>query len=309
MVVELLESKLRSTQPADWLADRRIFPSDESSELTALLSLVERLQREVSRLDAERDQLREESQRLRAQVEDAARVQRELLPQTAQFAGLDIRRLYKPVDGVAGDMLSAERIDDGTLAISLADVSGHGVAAGMLTPLLRRALSVRAADAKGDTPSPEDVLARANRELLALELAEGQFATALHARYESTTRQLSFARAGHPHLILLRDGEAPQLLTSDGTLLGALPDLTFPTRNLTLQAGDRVVFYTDGLEALIADDTYGAHPTALADTAWFAGLAELSADAIIADVEQRLTRASWRSADADDVTVVVLTAR
>jgi serine phosphatase RsbU (regulator of sigma subunit) len=225
------------------------------------------------------------------------------------FDGLDVRTLYRPINAVGGDVFSAERLADGALAISLADVSGHGVAAGMLTPLLRRTLSVHSTSGNPSVPlSADEVLRRANRELLALDLSDGLFATALHVRFEASARKLTFARAGHCHPILLREGETPRLLPSEGTLLGAFDGLTFPMTEVTLRPGDRVVLYTDGLEALVADGETNPYPTQLSQTAWFAQLGGLSADEVITDVERRRERAAWRSADADDVTLIVITA-
>jgi sigma-B regulation protein RsbU (phosphoserine phosphatase) len=306
MVVELPDAMLLPPRDAvGWTARRQTRPGGSEAP-AALLAQVEALQQQLIELSQERNRLAAEARGLRKQVRAAAAVQREMLPDEVRLAGAKVATLYRPVDRVSGDVLCVETDGADGVAIGLADVSGHGLPAGMLTPLLSRSLrGVRADD--GGPADPSAVLDQANRDLLALDLEQGQFATALSARYDSTTRELRYARAGHPPAILLREGMAPRRLAANGMVLGAMAAVSCPTESVALQPGDRVLVFSDGLEALLCFGDADASAGELEHTAWYRDLAEMSADAILADVSARLGRAAWCSHTADDVALIVLT--
>jgi sigma-B regulation protein RsbU (phosphoserine phosphatase) len=98
---------------------------------------------------------------------------------------------------------------------------------------------------------PVKVLANVNR--LLLELGEqGMFVTVFYGVLETSSRQLTYARAGHDYPLLLRDGEA-EPLGGKGALLGILEDVGvgLSEEHLALQPGDRLVLYTDGLTDVV----------------------------------------------------------
>ncbi|MCB9866404.1 MAG: serine/threonine-protein phosphatase [Phycisphaerales bacterium] len=307
MVYDLFDSPTLQNNATLPYSTHRISQLREASDASALAALVAHLQREVGRLDAERRQAAADAGQLRRQLRDAARVQCDCVPRALAARGAEITTLYRPTAGVGGDVLAAAASDEGHVTLSIADVAGHGIGAAMMAPLLERALAAEWHDGVRTRRSTiTEVMRRANHEVLAQERRDGLCATAIHARYDGATRTLRFARAGHPHPVLLRAGERPQPLVSDGLLLGALPDAEWCVQEVQLQPGDRVLFYTDGLAALLA-----THQAASLDDrcvlSWLAARATHTPAELMADIHDRIDHAGWDTATADDVSAAVLT--
>ena len=94
---------------------------------------------------------------------------------------------------------------------------------------------------------PELIVAALNDELSA-DNPSLMFCTLICAVFEKSTRRLTLANGGHTRPVLLRPGQAPAwAVPACGTALGFEPGLTFPRTELSLQPGDAVVFYTDGV--------------------------------------------------------------
>jgi len=273
----------------------------------ALSAHVEQMRREIQRLERARRQATTEAGQLRRRLHDAARAQSAMVPRRGEFPGLVVNTLYRPIEGVSGDVFALERLEDGEIALSIADVSGHGIVAAMMAPLLQSALAPRWHD--GCTQRTSDIAAvmrRANHEMLAYERRDGLCATAIHARFDAASRRLAFARAGHPHPILLRPGCRPKPLLAEGLLLGALADADWDVQVAQLAAGDRVVLHTDGLEMLLATNN---EPQVDGRTvlSWLAARRDDATDALLADLQERCMHAGWDAAMADDVTIAILT--
>ncbi len=281
-----------------------------SPEMFALLALVGQLQHQVQDLQQQRTRLAREYARLDEQVRQAAEVQRNMMAAKVECPGVDVHTLYRPLDGVSGDIYDVARLDDNHLAISLADASGHGMPAALLSVMLKR--SFRGQVILGDTRhilDAADVLQNVNRELLEAQFQQCQFVTGLHAVFHEPTRTLTLARGGQCYPLLLRPGCAPRQLVSHGPILGALEDATFETLQVQLSPGDRVVFYTDGVEALLLEHAGRPRPGEITASSWFAGLSAQSAESILADMAARLEAATPGAWPADDLTMITLTVR
>ena len=94
---------------------------------------------------------------------------------------------------------------------------------------------------------PDEVLYRLNRDLIDQQLSEHPFITMVYGLYSTAERTLAFARAGHPYPLLVPAKGEPRFLEVHGTLLGVF-ETEFIMRTEPLQPGDKVLFYTDGLE-------------------------------------------------------------
>jgi sigma-B regulation protein RsbU (phosphoserine phosphatase) len=98
------------------------------------------------------------------------------------------------------------------------------------------------------SPSAAQILAKLNNLLHDDLDRAGQFISACCATFDAATRELSYANAGHPPALLLRAGEAnSSRLDADGILLGVRKDAIFAEVKVALEAGDIIVFYTDGI--------------------------------------------------------------
>jgi len=182
-----------------------------------------------------------ESQRL-ALSEKARRIQEGLLPKgVPEVKGLAIATEYRPAEHVAGDLYDVFSLPDGRTALTVFDVSGHGVSAALLTGVMKMSLHWRLAQEE----TLELALPLVNHDLLGC-ITDGQFATLFVAIWDPRTRAWTYSSAGHPDGLWMREG-ALRWLPRLGPLLGVLPDGTWSSRTLQAAPGDRFVMFTDGL--------------------------------------------------------------
>jgi sigma-B regulation protein RsbU (phosphoserine phosphatase) len=176
----------------------------------------------------------------------AQTLQASLLPPELPYVpGLDLAAHYRPAgDGseVGGDFYDIFEIRPGEWALMIGDVEGKGPAAATLTALVR--YTARAAAMKSRKPS---VILSAVNEAVRHHPGE-QFATMAYARLRRVSGcfRMAIASGGHPLPLLGRQGQVEEV-GRPGTLLGAFAEPRFPTREVDLQPGDSVVFFTDGV--------------------------------------------------------------
>jgi sigma-B regulation protein RsbU (phosphoserine phosphatase) len=184
-----------------------------------------------------------EKQRLEGQLEVARQVQLDLLPaHDPKLPGFDISAYNFPTEEVSGDYYDWVRIYDDQIGLVLADVSGKGVPAALLMAFLRA--SLRAAFHIGYAPHIS--MAKVNN-LLWESTETHQFVTAFYGTLDATSRTLAFTNAGHnPPLLLETDGTI-RFLDKGGLPLGMFFDTRYHEYYLTLEPGQILVLYTDGL--------------------------------------------------------------
>ncbi len=194
------------------------------------------------------------TRRYAGQLRLASQVQREFLPETLSALGpVRFDLVFRPVDYVSGDIYDVQRLDEEHVGLALADASGHGIPAALLTVYIKRAL--RGKEIEQGTYRllpPDEVLARLNTELLDAHLTECPFVAAAYAVLNLRTLELQLARGGTPLPLLRRaDGEVVPL-DCVGSVVGVLPDAHFECRSVQLAPGDAVLLYSDGLERVVA---------------------------------------------------------
>jgi hypothetical protein len=204
------------------------------------------------------------------QLKLAQQIQREFIPETLpQFGPVSFRTLFRPTEYVSGDMYDIHRLDEEHVAVALADATGHGLPAALLTVFIKRALRGKEIHNGGyRILTPGEVLAALNDEILEANLSECRFVAAIYAVLNTRTLQLSLARGGAPYPILRRADGSLQVLRSPGGLIGVMPGAVYPIQTIQLQAGDSLVLFSDGVEAITALES-PAHAAAQA----FAGIA------------------------------------
>ena len=195
--------------------------------------------------------------RMSRDLKAAARIQETFLPrEVARLPGADFAWTYLPCDELAGDGLNIIPLGRGKVGLYILDVSGHGVAAALLSVTLSRLLSppcepssilIRGGDAgdRLDVTPPAEVAARLNR-LFPFDMATEQFATMVYGILDSTTGEFRYVSAGHPGPVHLPAGAEPVILESRGTPIG-LADDAYEERSVRLSAGDRLYLYSDGV--------------------------------------------------------------
>ncbi len=131
--------------------------------------------------------------------------------------------------------------------------------AALLTIFIKQAMAMRETNGHSYRIfSPTEVITNLNLKMVGQKLSGYQFATCCYGLLNVKTRQLVFARAGHPYPILFREGEPPQQLETRGALLGVFENAEFTQGSVQLQSGDRLLLYSDGAESLIGQLVDGA---------------------------------------------------
>ena len=203
--------------------------------------------------------------RMKRDLSTAAEIQKSLLPANrSPRADLNIAWRFQPCDELAGDILNFFELDEKTIGFYVLDVSGHGVAASLLSVTLSRMLSPIMDDtsllkAKRDTApfyhinSPEEVANQLNRRFQ-VDAQNEQFFTMLYGVVDMESRKLTYASAGHPGIIYLSDGQPAEVLQAPSLPIGFISNPQYHQQTLDLNKGDRVFLFSDGLiEARSAD--------------------------------------------------------
>ncbi len=210
--------------------------------------------------------------RMQEEVRLALEIQRNLLPKTPpRLTGYDVAGRSVPAQGVGGDYFDFIPMDDRRMAVCLGDVSGKGMPAALLMANLQ-------AGVRGQTllkATPADCLRHSNTLLHQNTDAE-KFATCFYGILDVTEHCLCYANAGHERPVYLSRAGGMKTLDTGGLLLGVIPGATFPEDRVTVDSGDVLVLYSDGItEAVDAEDReFGVdrlrevvqrHPDATAD--------------------------------------------
>lgn len=180
---------------------------------------------------------------IETELQTAREIQFSILPATVpELETLRIAASYQPMTAVAGDFYQFVRSDDHHLGILVADVTGHGIPAALISSMIKVAMQSVAAHAD----DPAQVLGGLNR-ILSSE-ATGQFASAAYVWIDTENRIALYSAAGHPPLLYWRNaGDEMQRIESNGLLFGVEPDSEYPVCSLRLKPSDRFLLYTDGV--------------------------------------------------------------
>ena len=191
-----------------------------------------------------------ERRRLQAEMEEAAKIQENLLPKAPpEIPGYEIAGMSIPHhDGVGGDYYGYIQEPDGSWGLVIADVAGKGMQAALLVATLRAGLLSEVAR-QADLPKRAMALNALIRESSPID----KYATLCYARLQPEIGRLTSLNAGHnPPLIIRRDGSI-QRLEVGGLMVGVYPDdmlcrmLEYEDETIQLYSGDTVLFYTDGV--------------------------------------------------------------
>jgi sigma-B regulation protein RsbU (phosphoserine phosphatase) len=187
----------------------------------------------------------------------ARKIQVALLPvQLPDLPGYEIDAHSRPSRRISGDYYEImKRSEDGRCILMITDVSGKGMGAALLAASLE-ALCAAPIEAGRE---PHQIFDRVS-DLLYRRSQPEKYATSLLASLDPSTGQVTYANAGHlPGLLLNRSGEA-QWLAATGRPLGLLPESRYEQMTITMDPGDLLAIYTDGItEALNPDsEEYGA---------------------------------------------------
>jgi sigma-B regulation protein RsbU (phosphoserine phosphatase) len=251
---------------------------------------------------------RAEKERLSEALLIARHMQEKLLPKDiTSIGGIDIAAMNVPAEEVCGDYYDIIRKNDEELGIIIADVSGKGPSAALYMAEVKGVMLTTSQR----TIDPKEVLVEANK-VLAPTLDSRNFITMTYAMINEPQRLMKMCRAGHNPLIHYRakTGEV-EVIQSRGIGLGVARNGMFESTleevQRTLDSGDVLVFYTDGLTEAMNDSKqlYGLERLSQILLKNKDGSTGEIKDAIFHDLEQFLNK----KLPQDDVTLVLLKIR
>jgi serine phosphatase RsbU (regulator of sigma subunit)/predicted ester cyclase len=199
----------------------------------------------ISELMGQRlEQEERERERIDQELQVAQRIQHASLPkEVPTLEGWQISPYYQPAREVGGDFYDFFELEDGRLGVVEGDATGKGMPAALVASATSSMLRA-VAQALGFS-SPGEVLGRVNETLLA-RIPPNMFVTCFYAILDPKSASLSYANAGHDLPYLWRSGHAEEL-RARGMPLGLMPGMEYEEKQIELDAGEGVLFYTDGL--------------------------------------------------------------
>jgi serine phosphatase RsbU (regulator of sigma subunit)/predicted ester cyclase len=206
--------------------------TEEWSQANTLHTTLERLEQETR-----------ERERVEQELAVARRIQHALLPKDLpELEGWEIAHHYRPAREVGGDFYDFLHLDDGQVGVVAGDVSGKGIPAAVL---MANTQSVLRAVAQRGGITPGRVLEEAN-EVLYTYIPPNMFVTCFYAILDPERGRLSYANAGHD-LPYVHHGGLAEELRARGMPLGLMPGMAYEQKEIVLEPGDSVLFYSDGL--------------------------------------------------------------
>ncbi|WP_373398453.1 SpoIIE family protein phosphatase [Algoriphagus halophilus] len=185
-------------------------------------------------------------ERINFELEEARRVQNFILPATLpENETLKFASVFEPMDQIGGDFYDIIEIEKGVYGILIADVTGHGIQAALLTFMTSFAFK----NAAIQTSSSSKVVAATNKKLYN-KMPRGSFITMFYAVYDSNTKKLTFTQAGHPEGYVLRPATRQLFpLISESPLVGAFSSdsVNYKESEIQLEIGDKLILYTDAI--------------------------------------------------------------
>jgi phosphoserine phosphatase RsbU/P len=242
----------------------------------------------------------EELRQLENELELSQVVQRSLLPQQVpSIDGLNIAAFSRPAQIVSGDYFDFVKFKDAAHGFVIADVSGHGVSAGMQMTSLQMAFQMLVPEMN----SPLDVLKRIN-ELIIHNMNFTTFVTIFFGKFDHQRRTLTYANAGHNSAYLYHTAsEEETWLYPTGPAIGLIEGFPTVAAEVKLGKGDILLLYTDGVTE--AENPQGKQlgEEGLADI--IRRNSDVTAEQLIQKILLALKDFTNGSPLADDVTLVV----
>jgi serine phosphatase RsbU (regulator of sigma subunit) len=271
------------------------FTEDHLKVLTTLAS-VAAIRVENARLVESRFQ----QERLERELQLAMEIQQRFQPTAPPILpGYELQGISFPCYEIGGDYYDFIQRDDGRLVIALGDVSGKGTAAALLMSSLHAAIHAQT----GSHDTIVKTISAVNR-YLADNIPANRFVTLFYAELDPESGALSFLNAGHnPPLIVHAAGTVEQL-ASGGLPLGIKADADYREGRTTLQHGDVLVLYSDGVTEAASPSGEEFGPTRLYEVV--SRNVEASAAGIRDRIESALTKFSQGTQAADDITLVIV---
>jgi sigma-B regulation protein RsbU (phosphoserine phosphatase) len=245
----------------------------------------------------------EEKRDLEYELELAQDIHRALLTHHDwDIPGVELAAFSRPAQILGGDYFDFLRFQDGSYALVIADIAGHGVSAGLYMASLQTALRMLIPICS----SPAEVITKIHH-LYNHNIYFNTFVTLFLAAFDPASSSLTYINAGHnPPLLLCRsnlDGCSTDWLRLTGAAIGLVEEPEFETVTVPLHPGDLLILYTDGFtEAMNQKDTFGTERLAN----YACQSIDLPAQGLVHSLWQHLVDYTHGIPLSDDTTIVAM---
>jgi sigma-B regulation protein RsbU (phosphoserine phosphatase) len=232
---------------------------------------------------------------LAVELSRASEMQADLLPgDPPQLDGWEVCARCVPARQVGGDFYDWHQTAPGLLSVTVGDVMGKGISAALLMASVRAVLR-----AVGPYGAPASAVQTAAASLCSDLTRSGSFVTLFHGQLDLVTGRLRYVDAGHGYALLYRADGQMEKLPAQGLPIGVLDEEIYAENEVTIEPGDMLIVYSDGLTQALPHALGSAEGASL-----IAG--QPSASAIADDL---IARATASGPLADDLTISVLRRR
>jgi sigma-B regulation protein RsbU (phosphoserine phosphatase) len=203
---------------------------------------------DVSDIEQQKVELQRKQAMIDEDLKAAAAIQRSLLPEGYHsIPGLRVAWRFNPCERIGGDIFNIQRVDEDQVGFYMLDVCGHGVTAALISVAVSQFLAGPRGLMGGgcQLTSPETVLNHLN-EAFPFERFDSYFSIVCMS-IDLRRGTLTYGGAGHPPPVLLRADGALAVLDYRGPVIGFGSDIHYGQKELRLEAGDKIMLYTDGL--------------------------------------------------------------
>jgi len=231
-------------------ADDFVTKPINAAVLLARIETQLRLRSMRRQLERQNDELEGWRRNLERDLEAARLTQQSLIPQKPPpLPGWQVAACYRPVIQVGGDIYGWLPMKDSRILFWIADGTGHGAAAALLTTLAK--LLFHHGSVEHDAPAT--VMERVNSDFRSIFGARS-FMTAMCVALDPASGHASVVGAGHPPLLVIRDNGATESIASIAPPLGLSEHPEFTETGIGFEAGDAFLLYTDGLFGSAKDE-------------------------------------------------------
>src|SRR5712691_12518333 len=240
-------------------ADDFVTKPVNASVLRARIETQLRLRSMRQQVEQQNDELEEWRRNLERDLAAARLTQQSLIPQKPPtLPGWEIAACYRPVIEVGGDIYGWLRMKDGRVLFWIADGTGHGAAAALLTTLAKLLFH----HGSMDHDSPASLMEGVDNDFRSIFGARS-FMTAMCVALDPATGQAQVVGAGHPSLLVVHHNGTTESIASVAPPLGMIKRSAFTETRIDLEPGDAFLLYTDGLLRWAKDERHRVTPEQL----------------------------------------------
>jgi serine phosphatase RsbU (regulator of sigma subunit) len=206
--------------------------------------MIDNILERVKSEEQKKIKLADTMEKINLELDIAMRLQHELLPANfSDFPEVNIQCRFIPYRKVGGDLYDVWRLDKSKICFLIFDISGHGVAAALLTTVSKQSFRK---NISSDLPI-EKCVEKVNSELLSF-FSDNQFLTAIVCVLETDKGVLTVCQCGHPTIYIHKRNTKKLIQTNEcNCAIGFFEDWEFTSKSFSIDSGDRFYLYTDGL--------------------------------------------------------------